>query len=307
MQRPTSHVPDDFKPERHLDESYAKIMTTDASYLEVRKGESADFPYNNEAGIRLAQNTAVWASESPKREQCKIRNERDQQNVESPTVFICDTTVLDCHEKNELDTIANCKDVKSKPDKQNSTGIDSDGIKLELILDSCFEVAERKKSLLEINVMKVSECCVASKDSSIEVLKRSKETDYSLKNVDGEPEVIPLASENLFLQEKGPDYGVVHLNQPNGKTCNVKGAEDDFVCLQDSPSIAYPESLLAQNKFEDENITLQEVFCFTLLMILRLRKSLSSESGCYPCPSTARNLFDQNLLLRTSHFRNSIS
>ena len=32
-----------------------------------------------------------------------------------------------------------------------------------------------------------------------------------------------------------------------------------------------------------------------------------SLSGCYPCPSTARNLLNQIFLLRTSHFRKSIS
>lgn len=29
--------------------------------------------------------------------------------------------------------------------------------------------------------------------------------------------------------------------------------------------------------------------------------------GCYPCPSTTRNLLNQNFLLRTSHFKNLIS
>jgi hypothetical protein len=100
-QRPTSpHVPDDFKPECHLDDSYTKVMAKDACYLIVRNGESAEFPNNNEASISVTQNTALWACESPKGAQCKIHNERDQQDVESPTVFICDMTALDCHEKN---------------------------------------------------------------------------------------------------------------------------------------------------------------------------------------------------------------
>ena len=61
--------------------------------------------------------------------------------------------MLDCHEKIKLYTIASCKDVTSKHDKKNSTRMDYDGIKIELILDSSFEVVEQKKYLLEINVM----------------------------------------------------------------------------------------------------------------------------------------------------------
>lgn len=44
------------------------------------------------------------------------------------------------------------------------------------------------------------------------------------------PEVIPLTSENLILQEKVTYHGHVHLNKPNGRNSNVKGVEDEFIC-----------------------------------------------------------------------------
>lgn len=263
LKRPTSpHVPDDFKSECHVDDSYTKVMTKDACYLEVRNGESAECPKNNEASIGATQNTELWAYKSPK-EQCKIHIERDQQDVESPTVFICDMIALDCHEKVELDTIANCKADTSKYDQQNSTGMHSDGIKQELILDCGFEVAEQNKSLLAMNVMKLSESCVVKKESSREVLKQSKETDYSVKNMDREPGAIPFVSEILVLSAKAPGHGVVQMNEPNTRTYNMKGAGDDFVCLHECPAVAdlnlvprnefHAEAQLAQNKYEDEN------------------------------------------------------
>lgn len=272
MQRHTRpHVADDLKPECQADDSYTKVMKKDACYLEESNGESAECPNNNEASIGVTQNTALWACESPKGEQCKIHIDRDQHNVESPTVFICDMIALDCHEKIELDTIANCKGDTSKYDKQNSTGMDSDGIKQELILDSGFEVAEQNKSLLATDVMKLSESCVVKKDSSREVLKQSKETDYSVKNMDRELDAIPFASEILVLSAKGPDHGVVQMNEPNTRTYNVKGAGDDFVCWQECPAVAdlnlvprnesHEESRLAKNKYEDEKQNSTVAYC----------------------------------------------
>lgn len=55
---------------------------------------------------------------------------------------------LGMHVKVGLDTIPNCKDATSKPNKQNNIGMDSSGINLELILDTNFEVVERNKFLL---------------------------------------------------------------------------------------------------------------------------------------------------------------
>ncbi|XP_057848713.2 uncharacterized protein LOC131059716 isoform X1 [Cryptomeria japonica] len=244
---------DDSKPNCLLDNSNAKVITDNVINLQRMGGAILEDVLDKENSIDEPLK-ALLKCKSPNRDDCIVHNGSEQHGLEIHPLYSYDLVASDCQNKFNLENITYHKSDTCNLKKINSAvdGNQSNGIKLDLILNSISEGSGQKNSLLLMEDGKTPEICEVKEDDLAGYdRKKVVEPNHHVSDFSIQPLQVP-------------DLIRIEISKPDVRNHNFTGNGNDLICLQQCSTLGdvnlvnektfQKESQLDQESAEEKNI-----------------------------------------------------